>query len=180
MGNVTILVDIFKRSRRKQAMQRFHEAYHAQMHRDYDKAVVKYQESLALYPTAEAHTFLGWTYSFLGELDSAIRECQCAIDLDPDFGNPYNDIGAYLIVQGQHDEAIPYLEQALQAKRYRAYHFAHYNLGRIYEHQGDLMSAYRHYRAAIRFEPRYLIAHQGMDRVRSTVNQRPTRQKRAR
>ncbi|NIO09761.1 MAG: tetratricopeptide repeat protein, partial [Deltaproteobacteria bacterium] len=46
------------------------------------------------FPTAEAYTFLGWTYSFMGQLNEAIEECQRAITLDPDFGNPYNDIGA--------------------------------------------------------------------------------------
>ena len=32
--------------------------------------------------------------------------------MDPDFGNPYNDIGAYLIEMGRLDEAIPWLEKA--------------------------------------------------------------------
>ena len=53
--------------------------------------------SLELHPTAEAHTFLGWTYHFQGKLDEAIAQCRTAIDIDPEFGNPYNDIGAYLI-----------------------------------------------------------------------------------
>ena len=33
----------------------------------------------------------------MGQLDEAIEECHRAIRTDPDFGNPYNDIGAYLI-----------------------------------------------------------------------------------
>ena len=58
-------------------------------------------------PTAEAHTFLGWAYSFLGDYESAITECRNAIELDPDFGNPYNDIGAYLIQQGDSTKPMP-------------------------------------------------------------------------
>ncbi|MGB7435418.1 MAG: tetratricopeptide repeat protein, partial [Candidatus Acidiferrum sp.] len=72
------------------------DAYQAQMEGDYDRAVELYQSSLDLHPTAEAHTFLGWTYHFQGKLLDAIAECKRAIELDPDFGNPYNDIGAYL------------------------------------------------------------------------------------
>ena len=49
------------------------------------------------YPTAEAYTFLGWTYHFQGRIEDAIAECKRAIEVDPEFGNPYNDIGAYLI-----------------------------------------------------------------------------------
>ena len=41
-----------------------HDAYQAQMEGDYDRAVELYQSSLDLHPTAEAHTFLGWTYHF--------------------------------------------------------------------------------------------------------------------
>ena len=50
----------------------------------------------------------------------------------PDFGNPYNDIGAYMIELGQFDEAIPWLQQAIEAPRYEPRHFPHYNLGRAY------------------------------------------------
>lgn len=144
--------------KRQQAMGYFYEAYRAQMRKDYSLAIEKYQQSLEIHPTAEAHTFLGWAYSYIGELDLAIEECQRAIGVDPEFGNPYNDIGAYLIASGRCDEAIPYLAQALQAKRYRAYHFAHFNMGRAKEYQGDFLNAYRHYKEALNLEPRYWVA----------------------
>jgi tetratricopeptide (TPR) repeat protein len=73
------------------------DAYQAQMEGDYDRAVELYHSSLELHPTAEAHTFLGWTYHFQGRIEDAIAECKRAIELDPEFGNPYNDIGAYLM-----------------------------------------------------------------------------------
>src|SRR5256884_5830459 len=88
------------------------DAYQAQMEGDYDRAVELYQSSLELHPTAEAHTFLGWTYHFQGRVEEAIAECKRAIELDPEFGNPYNDIGAYLIELGRFDEAIPWLERS--------------------------------------------------------------------
>src|SRR6266403_1179755 len=82
------------------------DAYQAQMEGDYDRAVELYQSSLELHPTAEAHTFLGWTYHFQGRIEEAIAECKLAIGLDPEFGNPYNDIGAYLIELGRFEEAL--------------------------------------------------------------------------
>src|SRR6202162_5381522 len=105
-----------------EARQRFQEAFAAQMAGDYDRAVEFYLESLALHPTAEAYTFLGWTYHFQGKIDEAIAECKRAIEIDPDFGNPYNDIGAYLIDLNRFDEAIPWLERAITAKRYEPRH----------------------------------------------------------
>ena len=60
------------------------DAYQAQMEGDYDRAVELYHSSLELHPTAEAHTFLGWTYHFQGRLEDAIAECRRAIEIDPD------------------------------------------------------------------------------------------------
>ena len=36
----------------------------------------------------------------------------------PDVGNPYNDIGSYLIKLGRLDDAIPWLRRAMTARRY--------------------------------------------------------------
>jgi tetratricopeptide (TPR) repeat protein len=70
---------------------------------EYEAAIDLYSRSIEVFPTAAAYTFRGWTYSFLGKLDKAISECMKAIRVDPGFGNPYNDIGAYLIQQGKWD-----------------------------------------------------------------------------
>lgn len=86
------------------------------MEGDYDRAVELYLGSLALHPTAEAYTFLGWTYHFQGKIEEAIAECKRAIAVDPDFGNPYNDIGSYLIELNRYDEAIPWLEAGYESK----------------------------------------------------------------
>ena len=64
------------------------EAYQYQMGGDYDMAVELYKRSLDLHPTAEAFTFLGWTYRFQGKIEDAINECKKAIQLDPEFGTP--------------------------------------------------------------------------------------------
>src|SRR5215471_7882936 len=105
-------------ARRKiEALRHFQQAYKAQEQRDFDEAVALYKQSIETYPTAEAHTFLGWTYNFMGMIDEAIYECHRAIEVDPDFGNPYNDIGAYLIEQGDLLGAAPWLLRAMQAPR---------------------------------------------------------------
>ncbi|MGH9485030.1 MAG: tetratricopeptide repeat protein, partial [Terriglobales bacterium] len=94
------------RERRQRAQELFSLGYKAQMDGELNEAVRCYSESIALWPTAEAYTFRGWAYSFQGEYARAIEECLRAIELDPEFGNPYNDIGAYLIEQGKLDDAI--------------------------------------------------------------------------
>jgi Tfp pilus assembly protein PilF len=156
--------------RESQARERFQEAFEAQMAGDYDRAVELYRGSLALHPTAEAHTFLGWTYHFQGKIDEAIAECKRAIEVDPDFGNPYNDIGAYLIDLGRHDDAIPWLEQAIAAKRYEPRHFPYFNLGRVYLAKGMITRARELFQKSLDIEPRYTLARQAIERVRRMVN----------
>src|SRR3954468_15938878 len=93
----------------EEAERLFRQAYTSQMNGDLDDAIELYRRSIELHPTAEAHTFLGWTFSFQGDSEAAITECKTAIRIDPDFGNPYNDIGAYMIKQGKFAEAVPWL-----------------------------------------------------------------------
>ena len=65
----------------------------------------------------------------------ATAECLRAIEIDPHFGNPYNDIGVHLMQQGKLEEAIPWLEKAKQARRYEPRQFPSMNLGRVYLQQ---------------------------------------------
>src|SRR5215207_3231781 len=58
--------------RKREALRLFQEAYEAQVGGDLDEAADRYRQSIEAYPTAEAHTFLGWSYSFMGLTDQAI------------------------------------------------------------------------------------------------------------
>jgi tetratricopeptide (TPR) repeat protein len=155
---------------RKLALEYFQRAYDRQVHGEYDEALALYSQSIAAYPTAEAYTFRGWTYSFLGKYDEAIRECLAAIKVDPDFGNPYNDIGAYLIEQGKLDEAVPWLERAMRARRYEAYCYPHFNLGRIYEQKQHWQKAKECYARALSLNPQYLLAYHALRRLQAMWN----------
>ena len=157
-------------NRQEEAWELLREAYRAQMSGDYDRAVDLYKSSLTIFPTAEAHTFLGWTYYFQGKIDDAIAECKRAIQVDPEFGNPYNDIGSYLIQLGKFDEAIPWLERAIAAPRYQPRHFPHFNLGRAYAAKGMLARAGECFKESLRIEPRYTLARQAVENLRRMVN----------
>ena len=154
----------------EKAVRLFHEAYRSQMAGDLEAAIRLYRESIQCYPTAEAHTFLGWTYSFQERYEDAIEECKRAIAVDPDFGNPYNDIGAYLINLGRPDEAIPWLEKAIRAGRYEAYHYPHCNLGRVYMAKGMLKKALEEFEKALAIDPNYTFARQAMEAIQQQLH----------
>ena len=154
----------------KQAIEYFQRAYAHQMKGELDEALALYKKSIELFPTAEAHTFLGWTYSMMGSYDDAIAECHRAIEIDPDFGNPYNDIGAYLIEQGALDEAIHWLEKATRAPRYENYCFPHYNLGRVYERKHLWQKAKECYQDSLGHNPQYTLARTALRRLQAMSN----------
>lgn len=121
--------------------QNFRLGFEHQLRGDIHKAIDFYKKSLDENPGPEAYTFLAWAYSFLGWYDEAIGECQKAIEMDPEFGNPWNDIGAYMIEKGNYDEAIFYLKKATKSKNYNTYCYPHYNLSRIWIKKGMLNKA---------------------------------------
>jgi tetratricopeptide (TPR) repeat protein len=145
-------------------------AFQAQMRGELDTAVELYQRSIAAFPTAEAHTFLGWTYSFQRRYEEAIEECQKAIAVDPTFGNPYNDIGAYLIEMGRMDEAIPWLEKATRATRYESPHFPRLNLGRVYLVKEMYSRALEEFQAVVALQPDHAGAQRAIDVIRRKLN----------
>jgi tetratricopeptide (TPR) repeat protein len=133
-------------------------------------AVNLYSQSIETFPTAEAYTFRGWAYCHFGRIDDAIAECKRAIEVDPEFGNPYNDIGAYLIELNRFDDAIPWLERAIEARRYEPRHFPHYNLGRAYLGKEMYARAIECFQQALDIEPRYSLARETLESLRRMVN----------
>ena len=155
---------------RRRAREFFRRAYRAQRHGDIDEAMRLYHASIKLHPTSEAYTFLGWAHSFRKEYEQAVRYCRAAIAIDPEFGNPYNDIGVYLIEMGQWNDAGPWLRAATRARRYSSYHFPHYNLGRIHERNFDWDKAEAEYALALRIDPKYELARTALMQIRIRRN----------
>jgi Tfp pilus assembly protein PilF len=155
---------------RLRAVELFKRAYEAQVEKNYVEAVELYRRSIETYPTAEAHTFLGWVYSFEGRYDAAIDECLKAIRVDATFGNPYNDIGSYLIAQGDLWTCVRWFRRALAAPRYESYAFPHFNLGHVYEERGRPLDAARHYGLALEQQPGFAQAAKSLRRVQAQLN----------
>jgi Tfp pilus assembly protein PilF len=152
------------------AMALWREGCQAQMGGDLKRAVELYSRSIELLPTAEAYTYRGWAYSHLGRIDEAVAECHKAIEIDPDFGNPYNDIGAYLMAKGQLDEAIGWFEKAKQAPRYEPRHFPFMNLGHLFRAKGMVRRAIEEFEGALRIEPDDLRCRRALAELRGMLN----------
>jgi tetratricopeptide (TPR) repeat protein len=161
-----------KDEKRQEAMELVGKAYQHHMKGEIDQAIELYDRSLELFATAEAYTFRGWAKSTRMDFEAAIADCHRAIDVDPEFGNPYNDIGAYYVELGMPEDAIPWLRMALKAKRYESYCFPYFNLGRIYEAMEKLDLALEHYRKALDENPGYAAAARAIERVKEKLGSR--------
>jgi tetratricopeptide (TPR) repeat protein len=133
---------------KREAWQLFQQAYERQMKGELEEAVTLYKKSIETHPTAEAYTFLGWTYSFMGRLDDAIEECH----------------------KSELDEAIVWFQKALQARRYESPAFPHLNLGRVYERKGQWTEAIDSYKKALALNPNYALAKKALGRLISSLN----------
>ena len=159
-----------KNPAKREAVVLFQEAYEAQMAGDYDAAIKLYKESIEVFPTAEAYTFLGWTYSFRGDYDLAIAECLAAISVDAAFGNPYNDIGSYLIAKGNFYDCVRWFKLAIEAPRYEARAYPHFNLAFVYEKRGKFLEAAKHYGLAMQEQPNYAQAYRALRNLQQKLN----------
>ena len=135
-----------------------------------EEAVALFTQSLQIWRTAEAYTFRGWAYSFEGRLDEAIEECRKAIATDPTFGNPYNDIGCYLMEKGDLQDAAGWFERAKAAPRYEPRHFPYLNLGRLYAARGEVAEAVAEFQGALARNPGDPTALRYLEELKYKVN----------
>lgn len=137
---------------------------------DINEAMINYKISINFYPTTEAHTYLGWAHSMNGDFEKAISECENAIEIDGDFGNPYNNIGSYLVKLGREEEAVSWFEKAIEAPRFDPKHLAYYNLGKIFRRQGEWTKAVEMFKEAYKINPQFKAAKNELFRLMAYMN----------
>ena len=117
-----------------------------------------YKRIIALDPTnAQAHNNLSFLYSTLGvNLKQALREARIANQLKPD--NPYlqDTLGWAYYRNGMLQEALKVLKKAVAAKPDLA--DVHFHLASVYYDLDEFEPTVRHFREAIRLDPKNAFA----------------------
>jgi hypothetical protein len=96
-------------------------------------------------------------------MDGAIAAYRRALQINPEFPEVHNNLGAALTEAGRLDEAVAALEAALNLKP--DYTQAHRNLGNALTNQARFESANASYRRAIELEPQCAETHKNLANV---------------
>lgn len=153
MENLAEVTDIQKGFCHRRASDLITDGLTAASQGMYERAMSRFKAALRLEKTAEGYTYWAWMESMKSNFHTAIHLCREAIRLDPDFGNPYNDMGSYYVGLGNHNEALLWYEKAKNAKRYGPRHYPYMNCGRIYRERGQYWMALREYHKAKLYAP---------------------------
>jgi Tfp pilus assembly protein PilF len=159
-----------ERERHTIAAVHFENGYKLLLEGKLEEAIEAYKISIETVPSARSHTYLGWAYSMQGKFEEAIEECYNAIDLDPEFGIAYNDIGSYLMSLSRYSEAVDWLEKAVSLEGYRQKYHPLCNLALIFEKKGEWLLAMDYYKRALLLNPDYETAQTGVLRLTTLLN----------
>lgn len=154
----------------QQAIVLLEKGYRCHLRGELGEAIMFYERSLAMHPTAEAHTYLGWAYSNMKRYDEAIEQCNLAIVLDPNWGNPYYEMGIYLFEQKKPEEAIDCFKTALSVTRFDRVDSALFHLARAYRAVGRFAEALKMYDRALAINPLLLPALTGKYELLGRMN----------
>ena len=92
-----------------------------------------------------------------GYLDRAIVDFNKAIDLNPNYADPYSNRGNAHLYKGNFDRAIEDYTKAINVNPYHT--DAHYNRGLAYRYKGEVNPAILDFTKAIDLNPNYAQAY---------------------
>lgn len=120
----------------------------------------------------ETHYALGLAYDARRLPEEAQAHLLRAVELRSDYSEAWNALGALHARNGRLDEAEAAFRKALANPFYTTPHYAHYNLGQLYEKRGDFNAALAQYDNALHFEPGFARAHLQRGRVLEALGDR--------
>jgi tetratricopeptide (TPR) repeat protein len=156
--------------RDKKYDQLLHEGHESVFDKDYDRALEKFSKALNYKETAEILTLVGWVYSLTGKLDKAKSYCLKAIQKDGDYGPPYNDLGTYLLTEGQTEESLKWFELAKKAVNYQNREYPYINSGRAYMTLKNLPKALEEFSKALTLAPYHEELHNTVERLKKSIH----------
>jgi tetratricopeptide (TPR) repeat protein len=126
-----------------------------QRNKDYHSNYAMWADVVAKRPgNPRAHTDLGKILAERGQIDAAIRRCELALQLEPNYYIAHSNLGNALAARGRIDEAIPHFREAIRLKN--DYAEAYSNLGAALAQSGRIGEAIAQFEQSLEIDPRDL------------------------
>lgn len=166
-GLTPLLVVDQQREKRYEAM--IQEGHEAIFHKDYAKALEAFLKAQNYIEKAEVLTLIGWAHSLVGQMEKAKSYCLKAIQKDPDYGPPYNDLGSYLLAEGQVEESLKWFDLAKRAINYQNREYPYINSGRAFMTKKDLNRALEEFSKALTLAPYHEDLHKTVEKLKRSL-----------
>ena len=111
------------------------------------------------------HNDFGLTYFAMEKYDLSIHHFKIALDLKHDFAAVQNSLGKAYFKQRNYDKAIETLKKLTTDLIYATPHYPLANLGEVYYEKQDYGSAEKYFSAALKIEPHFAFALQGLGKT---------------
>lgn len=151
----------------QQTLQKAQEAIYAKENK---MAMSLLNRARNLLETAEVLTLIGWCHSLQKDLEKAKTFCLKAIQLDPNYGPPYNDLGNYLLQEGQINESLKWFNLAKKASHFQNKEYPYINAGRAYIMKKEYQQALEEFSIALTIAPHLEELHQTVERLRQGLD----------
>jgi len=165
MGSVTNLD--YQRSKKYESL--IQDGHESVFKKDLDKAKDNFTKAMNYKETAEVLTLLAWVYSMEQNYEKAKSLCLKAIQKDPDYGPPYNDLGTYLLSQGEVEESLKWFNLAKKAVNYQNREYPYINSGRAWMAKKNFEKALDEFSKALTLAPFHEELHQTVERLKRTL-----------
>lgn len=155
--------------RRKKYEELLHEGHQAVFENAHQNALGFFDRALNYIETAEVLTLIGWCYSLMGELEPAKKYCLRAIQVDADYGPPYNDLGSYLLGEGKVEESLKWFDLAKKALHYQNREYPYINSGRAWMHKKNISRALDEFSKALSLAPYNEELHETVQKLKKSM-----------
>jgi hypothetical protein len=165
LGDITSL----EWQREKKYEEFLKDGHDAVFKKDNVKALDKFTKALNYKETAEIYTLIAWAHSMKKNNEEAKSYCLKAIKLDPDYGPPYNDLGSYLLTEGQTGESLKWFELAKNAVNYQNREYPYINAGRAYMARSEYQLALDEFSKALTLAPFHEELHVTIEKLKKSL-----------
>ncbi len=168
------LINSIEWQRDKKYEQLISQGHEAIFNKNYVLAIEHFTKAQNYKDTAEILTLLGWSYSLKGDLEQAKEFCLKAIRNDADYGPPYNDLGNYLLTEGEVKESLKWFNLAKKAPNYQNREYPYINAGRAHMAMKNFKLALSEFSKALTLAPYHEELHDTVTKLKQSIEKNST------